>query len=187
MSSTLSGWHSRATVTTGSGTDRTWLGASCAVGGGVAALTASRLDLSAGDAALINSAGMWGTASGILFWASFDREPSVFGPMILAGLNLGVVVGATLSARSEPSRGRMSLIDLSGLAGTVGGFALGQAFDSADERLAHFALVGMATGLISGTWLTRDTDEPKTALRPAVATTPSGDGIAFTLSGALPE
>jgi hypothetical protein len=161
--------------------------AGAAVGGGFAALTASRLDLSAGDAALINSAGMWGTASGILFWASFDREPSVFGPMILAGLNLGVVVGATLSARSEPSRGRMSLIDLSGLAGTVGGFALGQAFDSADERLAHFALVGMATGLITGTWLTRNTDEPKTTLRPVVTTTPSGDGIAFTLAGPLPE
>jgi hypothetical protein len=161
--------------------------AGAAAGGAFAALTTSRFDLSAGDAALINSAGMWGTASGVLFWASFDREPSVFGPMILAGLNLGVVVGATLSVRSEPSRGRMSLIDLSGLAGTVGGFALGQAFDSSDERLAHFALVGMATGLISGTWLTRNTDEPKTTLRPAVATTPSGDGIAFTLSGALPE
>ena len=161
--------------------------AGAAAGGGFAALTASRFDLSAGDAALINSGALWGTASGVLFWASFDREAKVFGPMILAGLNLGAVVGATLAARSEPSRGRMSLIDLSGLAGTVGGFALGQAFDSPDERLAHFALVGMATGLITGTWLTRNTDEPKTALRPAVATTPSGDGIAFTLAGPLPE
>lgn len=158
--------------------------AGAAAAGGFAALTASRFDLSAGDAALINSAGLWGTASGVLFWASLDREPSVFGPMILAGLNLGVVVGATLSARAEPSRGRMSLIDLSGLAGTVGGFALGQAFDSPDERLAHFALVGMATGLITGTWLTRNTDEPKTVFRPTVATTGTG-GALFGLAGEL--
>jgi hypothetical protein len=158
--------------------------AGAAAGGGFAALTAPRFHLSAGDAALINSAGLWGTASGVLFWASFDREPSVFGPMILAGLNLGVVVGATLTVRSEPSRGRMSLIDLSGLAGTVGGFALGQAFNSPDERLAHFALVGMATGLITGTWLTRNSDEPKTTLRPTVATTGTG-GAVFGLAGEL--
>jgi hypothetical protein len=159
--------------------------AAAAAGAGFAALTAPRFRPDGGDAALINSGGMWGATAGLLFWASFDNEPTVFAPMILAGLNLGVVIGATLATRSEVSRGRVSLIDLSGLAGTVAGFALGQAFDSPDERLAHFALVGMATGLITGTWLTRATDEPKIAIRPGVTTNLTGDGAIFALTGPL--
>jgi hypothetical protein len=155
--------------------------ASATVGGAQAALTASRLDLDAGDAALINSGALWGTASGLLLWASFDRDPDIFGPMLLAGLNLGAVVGATLAARSEVSRGRIALIDLAGLGGTVAGFALGEAFDSSSERLSHFTLVGLASGLIAGTYLTRNKDEPTTALRPAVTSTTSGDGLAFSL------
>jgi tetratricopeptide (TPR) repeat protein len=145
------------------------------------ALTASTFDLDAGDAALINSGAMWGTASGLLFWASFDTDEDVLEPMILAGLNLGVVVGAVLAPRAEVSRGRVALIDLSGLGGTVAGFALGEAVDTNNERLSHFALVGMATGLIAGTWLTRFMDEPKLTIQPGVTPTLSGDGATASL------
>jgi hypothetical protein len=155
--------------------------ASATAGGAIAAFTASRLDLDAGDAALINSGALWGTASGLLLWSSFDRDPDIFGPMLLAGLNLGAVVGATLATRSEVSRGRVALIDLAGLGGAVAGFALGEAFDSSSERLSHFTLVGLATGLIAGTYLTRNKDEPRTSVRPAVTSTTSGDGIAVSL------
>ena len=145
------------------------------------ALTASTFDPDAGDAALINSGAMWGTASGALFWASFDTDEDVLEPMILAGLNLGVVVGAVLSSRAEVSRGRVALIDLSGLGGTVAGFALGKAVDTNTERLSHFALVGMATGLITGTWLTRFIDEPKLSIQPGVTPSLSGDGATASL------
>jgi hypothetical protein len=143
-----------------------------------ASLTNSTFDLDAGDAALINSGAMWGIASGLLFWSSFDTDEDVLEPMLLAGVNLGVTVGAVLSRRAEVSRGRMALIDLSGLGGTVAGFALGQAFDSADERLSHFALVGMATGLITGTWLTRSLDDPKLGIQPGVAPVMGGGATA---------
>jgi hypothetical protein len=151
------------------------VGASAAAGGAAgavfASLTASRFDLDAGDAALINSGALWGSLSGLLFWSSFERDERVFEPMALAGLNLGIVVGATVAARSQVSRSRVSLIDLAGLGGLVVGFAVGAGIDTADERLAHTSLVGMATGLIAGTYLTRNYDAPKTGLRPTVATT----------------
>jgi hypothetical protein len=143
-------------------------------------LTNPTFDLDAGDAALINSGAMWGLGSGLLLWSSFDTDEDVLEPMLLAGVNLGVLVGAVLTRRAEVSRGRMALIDLSGLGGTVAGFALGQAFDSNDERLSHFALVGMATGLITGTWLTRALDEPKLGIQPGVAPN-LGGGASLTL------
>jgi hypothetical protein len=142
-----------------------------AAGAIFSSLTASRFDLDAGDAALINSGALWGSLSGLLFWSSFDRDDRVFEPMVLAGLNLGVVVGATVAARAQVSRSRVSIIDLAGLGGLVVGFAVGAGVDTANERLAHTSLVGMATGLIAGTYLTRNYDAPKTTLRPTVATT----------------
>jgi len=145
------------------------------------ATTAARFKPDAGDAALINSGAMWGIASGALFWASFDTDEEVLEPMLLAGVNLGVTVGAVLASRAEVSRSRMALIDLAGLGGTVGGFALGQAFDSESERLSHFSLIGMATGLIVGTWLTRSLDEPNVKIQPGVSPAPNGDGATATL------
>ena len=159
--------------------------ATATVGAAFAAFSAPRFRLDGGDAAIINSGALWGVSSGLLFWSSFDRDPQIFGPMILAGLNLGVVVGATLAARAEVSRGRMALIDLAGLGGTVAGFAVGQAFDASSERLSHFTIVGLATGLIAGTFLTRSTGGRSTALRPGIGSTLSGDGLAFTLGAAL--
>jgi PEGA domain len=147
-----------------------------------ASLTVTRFDLDAGDAALINSGAMWGTGSAALFWASFDTDDEVLEPMILAGLNLGVVAGAVLGRGAEVTRGRVALIDLSGLGGTVGGFALGQAIDTNNERRAHFALVGMATGLIAGTWLTRNLDAPKVNIQPGVSPSASGEGAVATLA-----
>jgi hypothetical protein len=147
-----------------------------------ASMTATRFDLDAGDAALINSGAMWGTGSAALFWASFDTDEEVLEPMILAGLNVGVVAGAVLGRGAEMTRGRVALIDLSGLGGTVGGFALGRAIDTNTERRAHFALVGMATGLIAGTWLTRNLDAPKVNIQPGVSPSAAGDGAVATLA-----
>ena len=97
-------------------------------------------------------------------------------------------VGATLATHAEVSRGRMALIDLSGLGGAVAGFAVGQAFESPDERLAHFTLVGLATGLITGTFVTASVDRPsRPALRPAIArAAAAGDGgLVFGLAGSF--
>jgi len=135
--------------------------ASGVVGLGFAAATLDRFHFSAGDAALVNSGAMWGATGGALFWSLFDEDQRVGEPLILLGLNLGVLAGGTLASRLDYSRGHVALIDLSGLSGIVAGVALATAFPEDDggvssERLQHFALGGMTLGLISGAYLTRN-------------------------------
>lgn len=146
------------------------------------AVTAARFDPTAGDVAVVDSAAAWGVTGAGLFLAVFDNDPRIREPMLFAGLNLGLVAGATLAARSDVSLRRVALVDLGGLAGLVGGFAAGQAADSDDERLDHLALIGMATGLIATTLLTQnlDDDEPgagSLAPAPSAATDASGRAV----------
>ncbi len=130
-----------------------------------AAATAESLDLSAGDAALVNSGAMWGSIGSSLFVLAFDSDGRLWTPLILAGMNLGTVAGGLLARRLDLSRGHISLIDLSGLGGMVVGVSLVDVLEpgTRGERLPHFALIGMATGLITGAYLTRDMDDPKSA------------------------
>ena len=147
---------------------------------GFAAVTADMFDFDAGDAALMNSGALWGTVAGALFWAVFDTDPRLDEPLLLGGLNLGVAAGFTLAKRSEIGRGHVALIDLSGLAGMIAGVALVGVIepDSQSERQPHFALGGMALGLITGAYLTRNIDEPKTTqtLQPSVVPTKDAAG-----------
>ena len=130
-----------------------------------AAITADRLDLSAGDAALLNSGAMWGSIGSSLFVLAFDSDGRLWMPLMLAGLNLGTIAGGLLAQRIEASRSHIALIDLSGLGGMIVGVSLVDVIEpgSRSERLPHFALIGMAAGLITGTYLTRHMDDPKSA------------------------
>ena len=124
------------------------------------AATASRFKLSAGDAAILNSGFLWGSAFGLLFFANFDERNNLLAPLTLGGLNLGLATGAILGSRVEVSRRRVALIDLAGIGGGISGFAAAQALDASDEQVANVALVGITAGLIVGTYLTRYIDEP---------------------------
>jgi hypothetical protein len=165
--------------------------ASAALASGIAglafgAVTADVFDFDAGDAALMNSGALWGTVAGALFWVVFDSDPRLDEPLLLGGLNLGLAAGFTLAKRSEVSRGHVALIDLSGLAGMIAGVALIGVVDQEDdtERQPHFALGGMAVGLITGAYLTRNMDEPKATrtLKPSLQQTKDAAGAsAFTL------
>ena len=131
------------------------------VGGAIfAATTSERLKLDGGDVAALHSGAVWGGVTGSLLLVNFDSDRRIREPMLFAGLNLGLVAGATLAARSDISVRRMALIDLAGVAGLVGGFAAGQAVDADRERLSHMSLIGMGTGLIAGTLLSRKVDQP---------------------------
>jgi len=90
-------------------------------------LIARKLDISAGDAALVNSGGIWGTGAGALLAQSIIRNPSwsQFGWFMLGGTAAGVLTGSLLAWKLEVSRGHVGLIDVGGLAGTGLGFALG--------------------------------------------------------------
>jgi hypothetical protein len=134
----------------------------------VSALVAPRLDLSAGDAALLNSGVLWGTGMGLLLWGVFDREQDLSGAYMIAGSNLGILAGIGLGARFELSRGHVALIDLSGVTGMFLGLVIAQpivtrldSITAGDDTRLHFALGGTLLGLTLGALFTRDLDEPR--------------------------
>ncbi len=124
-----------------------------------AATTRKTLQLSTGDAALVGSAALWGLSTGALLYAVFDSDLRIRDATLFSGLNLGLVAGAGLVATSDVSLERVAIIDLGGVGGVLGGATLAQAFESGDERLQHFSLFGMVTGLIAATVLTREMDQ----------------------------
>jgi hypothetical protein len=144
-------------------------GAIGSIGGALfATLTARDVDLDANDMAMINSGALWGAVTGGLLWAVYDKEQRAGNVLGFASLNLGLLAGITLSQRTDYSRSHMGLIDLGGLGGLLLGGLLGSVI-SADEaapsdRLPHYALIGMASGLVITSYLTRDLDEPSKAM-----------------------
>jgi hypothetical protein len=126
-------------------------------------LVARKLEISPGDAALVNSGGLWGTAAGALLAQGIFRSPasSTFGWFILGGTSMGVVAGSLLAQHLELSRGHVALIDAGGLGGTGLGFALGYVIgvnSGGEDNIqvaSRYALGGMALGLLAGAVLTR--------------------------------
>ena len=126
-------------------------------------LVARKTDISAGDAALVNSGGAWGTATGALLAQAIFRNPSSsqFGWFLLGGTTAGVLTGSLLAWKLELSRGHVGLIDVGGLAGTGLGFALGYVIgvnSQSEDNIqtgARYALGGMALGLLAGAVMTR--------------------------------
>ncbi|MFH0899024.1 MAG: PEGA domain-containing protein [Pseudomonadota bacterium] len=161
-----------------------------ALSGGIAgalfsALTARRFDLSAGDAALINSGGMWGTFAGILFLNAFNEGR---GPLLLAGLNCGLLAGVGLANHYEISRRHMALIDLAGITGTVVGWAVADALEESGQgdRAIHLTLGGMAAGLVAGVFYTRrfDSEDGGLQIMPGTGVAIDAAGKATAILGA---
>ncbi len=134
-----------------------------AVGISAATLAAHFGKVSAGDAALVNSGGLWGTgAAALLAQAVLDRpDASASGWFILGGTAVGLGAGILSARFLERSRTEVAIVDLGGLVGTGLGFALGYAvgYNSGEDRGvtqgARFALGGMALGLVSGGFVSR--------------------------------
>jgi hypothetical protein len=138
---------------------------SAMAGGLLGILTTSiltrKIDLSLGDASMIHYGGLWGT------WLSFlaglladieDEDDHL--ALVLAGGNLGAAATAALSSKIEMSLGQASLINLSGIVGTLvaGGFLA--MFQPDSERVVWgtfmaggiLGLVGGYETIGSGTW-----------------------------------
>jgi tetratricopeptide (TPR) repeat protein len=162
--------------------------AGAVLGGATATLVGSRIDISAGDAALINSGALWGTATGALFVAVFEYDDEIENALLIAGLDVGLVSGALLASRYEWSRGHAALIDLAGLGGAAIGVAVESGLDavgetSGNERVAHYALAGMTLGLIAGGVLTRNMDVPKLRVTPSAGSAKTAQGDTVTTFG----
>jgi hypothetical protein len=126
-------------------------------------LIGHKLNISPGDAALVNTGALWATGAGALMAQAIFRSPSssTYGWFIFGGTTLGVLGGSLLAWKLELSRGRVAYIDLGGLVGTGMGFALGYVIgvNSGGEDNAQvgsrYALGGMALGLLAGALFTR--------------------------------
>ncbi len=136
-----------------------------AVGITTAALVAHFAKVSEGDAAIVNSGGLWGTGGAALLaqaipWNGERANASITGWFVLGGSALGIAAGALSARFLERSRAEVAIVDLSGLVGTGLGFALGYAVGSnnggdAIAQGSRFALGGMALGLVSGAFVAR--------------------------------
>jgi len=123
------------------------------------AMTHKKFKLDGGDAALLGSAALWGISSGALLYAVFDSDLRIRDPMLFSGLNLGLVAGVGILATNHLSLQRVAIVDLAGLGGVLGGATLAQAFQSQDERIQHFSILGMVSGLVAASFLTRNMDD----------------------------
>ena len=149
-----------------------------------------------GEAAVLNSSLVWGTAAGALFAVTFDPQPSTSAGLVLSGLAMGTVGGLLITKYFTVSRTHAALIDVGGLIGAIGGVALegllypqktGQTVQDIDqqtrERIANFALAGMAIGLITAGVITRDLDSPTIPFAPTIGSATAANGSTTTTFG----
>lgn len=169
------------------------MGAGLALGATAGYLVGRRTRIGTGDAALFNSSVVWGTAAGTLFAGVFDAPRSVASGLVLSGLGMGSVGGVLLARSFEISRTHAVLIDVGGIVGMISGLAIESlahpsttAADEAErptERLAGYALGGMAVGLVGAGILTRNLDVPALPVQPTLGTSTGVGGRATTTYG----
>jgi hypothetical protein len=141
------------------------------LGLGTGITLAATVDLTKGDVALTNSAAAWGTFAGavaggtILGRDIFTTSSDYDFALPFAGLNAGLLSGILTSIWVDVSRGRMALIDLSGLLGVLLGGSLGTPLifeDPSDDDKRWYSaimLASAAVGLTLGALLTADFDD----------------------------
>ncbi len=150
-----------------------------------------------GEAAVLNSSLLWGTAAGGLFAVTFNApDAKTSAGLVLSGLGMGAVGGLLVTKYFTISRTHAALVDVGGIIGGIGGVALegilypqmtGQTVRDLDAetrgRIANFALGGMALGLITAGVLTRDLDAPSLAITPTVGSAIGMSGSRTTTFG----
>jgi tetratricopeptide (TPR) repeat protein len=169
-------------------------GASAILGAGLGYYFGDETKVRTGDAALLNSSLLWGTAAGGFFALAFGSPRDISAGLVLSGLAMGGISGGIMMRYFNLSRTRSLLIDIGGLAGILGGLAIagiaypppqdGTGFsDEQKEHFANFALGGMAVGLIGAGLLTRNLDAPKLKLQPTIGSATGVDGSRATTFG----
>ncbi len=145
------------------------LGSGLGLGAGI--VTARINDTSPGDAAIVNSGGIWGSMAGLLLAQALefrqapdprtglqspdnDRRDQALGWLTLSGCAAGIVVASFLAWGIEVSRGHVAIVDALGLAGLALAFAVGYGITPTDpncvqddscgyKRLANGARFGL--------------------------------------------
>ena len=165
-------------LSTSNGWAVTLLGGGLGLGVGYAA---SRWDdTSAGDAAVVNSGGTWGSLTGVLLAESLfasDRDYNRnFGFTTLGGCLLGLAAGTLFAQYVEVNRGHVAVVDVGGLAGLALGFGVGYLKGGNDGAQvgAEYGLGGMALGLLAAAILARNYKDDLPPTEALVARSPDG-------------
>jgi hypothetical protein len=157
------------------------------VGLGTGITLAATVDLTKGDVALVNSSAAWGTFAGAVIAGTilgrdiFTTSTDYDFALPFGGLNVGLVSGIVASRWVEISRGRMALIDLSGLLGVLLGGSLGTPLifenpSGNDKRWYSAVMLGSAAlGLTVGALLTSGMDDDGPAAAAMIDVEPAGD------------
>jgi len=136
------------------------------LGLGTTLVLARPLHPSPGQAAMINSGGLWGSALGIGLGYALRGDRRDLDLTLLIGVNVGLITSGVLINHFDVSRTHMFLIDL----GTAAGAALGVAIafgtsgidpaksNAGTARLARGGLIGGTIGIITAAILTRNYD-----------------------------
>ena len=148
-----------------------------------------------GYLSLVNTAGLWSAyATGMLLLiAQSDASGADNFALIVAGADLGLVATALLADDVRISQGRVRLIDLGGLLGTLGAAAILSSSDPDSESTVGAVLLGgTAVGIVAATLATIDWDDPPGGeLRagldwrgpaPTLLPAPDGEGVALGAS-----
>jgi hypothetical protein len=137
---------------------------SAMAGGLLGLLTTSaitrQIDLSVGDAGIINYGGLWGTWLSLCMGIVADIEDSnKFLSLVLAGGNLSTVAMASLSPKIDISLARASSINLSGIVGTIVALGVLGVMHAPNEESAFAILMaGGIIGLTAGGFSTQGFD-----------------------------
>lgn len=130
------------------------------IGAGVGYAANTYLEPTPGGIAAINSGALWGTyfalMSEIFVYSESEREMML---RTMAGLDLGALLGGAIGHHYGPSRSRVKLVTLSGVAGTAVGAGvaiLASYYGSVyDQGAAAIVMGGSITGLLGGTLLSK--------------------------------
>lgn len=133
-----------------------------AVVGGLAGVlvggVAAHSNVSEGDAALVQGAGLWGTWYGFALATMAGRYDDRRLGWTLAAGAAGVLAGAATTSLWNGSAGRVTLISAAGVAGGAAGLGCDLLFRvHGDKGLVAWPAVGSLVGLATGALLTRGT------------------------------
>lgn len=130
---------------------------------GAGAWVASRAEITPGTATLVNFGALWGTWYGAVAGAQVgflddDDGDRYLATLLLAG-DAGLLATAVMAPGWNMSRSRARMINIAGVAGLVGGFALDLLIQPDDvETVLLIPGITSVAGLVAGRHWTRDMD-----------------------------
>lgn len=163
------------------------------LGGTVGFITARGAHLSPGDASLVGSGGLWGSATGLLLLPILQPSSTDgYTLTMMLPMDAGIVLAAVVASQIDISRDRVLLMDLGALLGGLGLGGLGiivmdatNNFDSA-RIVSGLALGGIVVGGGLSLYLTRHMDRPDGEAPPAMGALINVDGDRVGLGAPMP-